>query len=59
MDQWIAILVAFVHNDTTYDFGTKFIHEMKVATTMGNIEIQNDTRWDEMLFLSDVFAGEV
>lgn len=57
MEEWVAILVAFVNNDPTYRFGTTSIRELKVLTSEGGIEIQEDTRWDKLLELSHIFAG--
>lgn len=56
MQDWIKILVAFV-NDEEYNFGTKTLQEMKVATARGEIEIQGDERWEELLRISEVFSG--
>jgi hypothetical protein len=58
MQDWIKVLVAFVHDDQEYDFGTKSIDEMKVATPEGIIEIQKDVRWDGLVKLGEVFADE-
>lgn len=57
MEEWIQILVAFVNDDRSYDFGTTSVEEMKVATSQGTIEVQQDGRWQELLKLGDVFAG--
>ncbi|KAL4882037.1 Alpha/Beta hydrolase protein [Aspergillus karnatakaensis] len=57
MHSWIQDLVAFVNDDRGYVYGTKSADEVKVATKEGKIEIQNDTRWKELLELMDVFAG--
>jgi hypothetical protein len=57
MEDWVAILVAFVNDDPTYRFGTTSIQEFKVLSSEGDIEIQEDTRWDKLLELSHIFAG--
>lgn len=57
MQDWLGILVAFVNDDPNYSFGTTSIREFKVLTSEGNIEIQEDARWDKLLELSHVFAG--
>lgn len=56
MQDWIGMLVAFVKDDATYDFGTRNEMEMKVATPEGKIEIQSDPRWDELVRLGEVFG---
>ncbi len=58
MDEWIKILVAFVHNDETYNFGTTSVDQMKVATPDATVEIQPDSRWKELARLGDIFAGQ-
>jgi uncharacterized protein YaiE (UPF0345 family) len=58
MEDWIKNLVAFVQVDHRYDFGTKSIDEMKVATPEGTIEIQKDTRWGDLVKLGEVFADD-
>jgi uncharacterized protein YaiE (UPF0345 family) len=57
MHDWIQILVAFVQGDETYEFGTKDIKEMKVITPQGQIEVQRDERWNELVELGKAFAG--
>ncbi|KAL4871657.1 hypothetical protein BDV12DRAFT_17853 [Aspergillus spectabilis] len=57
MHEWIRDLVAFVHDERGYVYGTAGGNEVKVATREGKIEIQKDARWDELLDLMDVFAG--
>ena len=58
MEDWIRNFVAFVQDDQEYDFGTKAIDEMKVATQQGCIEIQQDARWGELVKLGEVFADD-
>ncbi|OIW34821.1 alpha/beta-hydrolase [Coniochaeta ligniaria NRRL 30616] len=57
MEEWIQILVAFVNDDRSYDLGTTSVEEMKLATPQGTIEVQRDGRWQGLLGLGDVFAG--
>ncbi|KAJ4156511.1 hypothetical protein NW754_008145 [Fusarium falciforme] len=57
MTDWIRILVAFVNNDETYDYGTKTVQEMKVITPEGTIEVQKDQRWDELVRIGNIFSG--
>ena len=57
MKDWIRDLVALVGNESGYEYGTKRIDEFKVATADGKIEIQNDTRWSELLKLANIFSG--
>jgi hypothetical protein len=63
MQEWINILIAFAHDDQSYDFGTRDINEMNVVTSEDVIEIQKDDRWDHLLKrdhllkLADVFAS--
>ncbi|KAK4503455.1 hypothetical protein PRZ48_004370 [Zasmidium cellare] len=60
MGEWIKILVAFVDGDEGYEFGTKQIDEVKVATPEGKIEVRKDERWEDLSKLGAVFAsGEV
>lgn len=60
MDEWIKILVAFVHGEEAYEFGTKKVSEMKVATPEGKIEVRQDERWEDLTMSGAVFAsGEV
>ncbi|GKT85722.1 carboxylesterase-lipase family protein [Colletotrichum tofieldiae] len=57
MKDWIQILVAFVNNSDTYEFGTNTLEEMKVMTSEGTIVIRPDERWDELVNLGKIFAG--
>lgn len=57
MKDWIRDLVAFVGAEDDYRYGTKEIDDFKVATSDGHIEIQKDTRWQELLNLADIFSG--
>jgi hypothetical protein len=57
MEDWVGILVAFVNDDHTYHFGTPSIQEFKVLTSEGGIEIQEDAKWEKLLELSHIFAG--
>lgn len=57
MEDWIQILVAFVNDDSNYNFGTKLIEEMKVMTPEGAIEVRPDERWSELVNLGIIFAG--
>lgn len=59
MDQWIQILVAFVNDDKTYDFGTKAIDEYKALTPDMKIEVKKDARYEELKALGKLFAREV
>lgn len=58
MDEWIKILVAFVQNDRSYSFGTKSLDEMKVATPSATVEVQRDSRWQDLVRLGEIFAGQ-
>ncbi|KAF2163797.1 hypothetical protein M409DRAFT_25978 [Zasmidium cellare ATCC 36951] len=57
MEEWIEILVAFVHGDEEYEFGTKRVDEVKVATPEKKIEIWKDERWEDLSKLGGVFAS--
>lgn len=57
MTDWIRILVAFVNNDETCEYGTKAVQEIKVITPEGTIEVQKDQRWDELVRIGDIFSG--
>ncbi|KAL3488795.1 Alpha/Beta hydrolase protein [Aspergillus germanicus] len=59
MNDWIRDLVAFVHNEAEYKYGTSKGDEVKVAMPSGKIEMQPDSRWSELLDLMEVFAGSV
>ncbi|KAK9417605.1 putative Carboxylic ester hydrolase [Seiridium unicorne] len=58
MQEWIGLLVAFAHDDRSYDFGTRAINEIKVVTSEDVIEVQKDDKRDHLIKLSDVFAGD-
>ncbi|KAI9924183.1 hypothetical protein ASPWEDRAFT_136873 [Aspergillus wentii DTO 134E9] len=57
MGDWIQDLVEFVGGNEEHQFGTQSVDEYKVLTPRGTIEIEKDTRWDELLRLMDVFSG--
>ncbi|KUJ09786.1 alpha/beta-hydrolase [Mollisia scopiformis] len=57
MEDWISMLVAFVNGDSTYQFGTSSVEEMKVATPDGTIEVQEDSRWTQLVELGEIFAS--
>lgn len=57
MEDWIGILVAFVNDDNSYEFGTTSVDQMKVMTPEGKIEVQPDGRWEELVKLGNIFAG--
>jgi hypothetical protein len=57
MDTWISDLVAFVKGDNDHSYGTKDCDEYKVMTAEGDIKVQKDARWNELLKLMDVFSG--
>jgi uncharacterized protein YaiE (UPF0345 family) len=59
MNDWIEQFVAFVNDIQEFEFGTRAIDEMKVATPNGTIEIQKDQRWESLVKLGDVFANDV
>lgn len=58
MKGWTRDLVAFIHNDNEYKYGTVAIDDYKVATPEAKLEIEKDTRWEELLVLADTFNGE-
>ena len=57
MDEWIKILVAFVNNDKSYDFGTRSVNDMKVASSDATVKVETDVQWETLAGLGDVFAG--
>lgn len=57
MADWIRILVAFVNNDETFDYGTNIVQEMKVITPEGTVEVQKDQRWDELVRIGNILSG--
>lgn len=59
MEGWIEAFVAFVNDDRDFEFGTRAIDELRVATPQGKIEIQKDVRWNELIKLGEVFANDV
>lgn len=57
MEDWIQILTAFVNDDKRYKFGMTSIDQMKVMTPEGKVEIRSDERWEELVKLGSIFAG--
>lgn len=57
MEDWIQMLAAFVNNDKSYKFGTTSIDQMKVMTPEGKVEIRSDERWEGLVKLGSIFAG--
>jgi hypothetical protein len=57
MEDWIRDLGAFLRDEKGYDYGTLQPEDYKVITPDGNIEVQKDQRWEELLGLADVFSG--
>lgn len=57
LEDWISLLVAFVNNDSSYDFGTTSIEQMKVATPRATIEVQQDLQWKDLVELGAIFAS--
>lgn len=57
LKDWIQMLVAFVNDDERYKFGTTSIDQMKVMTPEGEIETRTDERWEELVKLGSIFAG--
>lgn len=58
MEEWIQPFVAFVNDNQGYDYGTRAVDEMKVATPQGHIEIDKDERWASLVRLGEVFAND-
>ncbi|KAM5356916.1 hypothetical protein ACJ41O_003562 [Fusarium nematophilum] len=58
MDDWISDLRAFVNNESGYTYGTTAPDEHKVMTPEGEIEVQKDKRWEELLRVMEVFSGK-
>jgi carboxylesterase type B len=58
MQDWIKILVAFVRDDRDFSPGTTVTSEMIVATPRGTVEVCRDERWEELLDIGAVFAGQ-
>lgn len=59
MNEWIKILVSFVHDENTYEFGTQSLDEFKVATPQGMVQVKRDPRWQELVKLGEVFSDDV
>lgn len=57
MKDWIQMLTAFVNDDKRYKLGTTSIDQMKVMTPEAKIEIRSDERWEELVKLGRIFAG--
>lgn len=57
MEEWSQILVAFVNDDQSYDFGTTAIEDFKVATPDRKVKVQRDPEWEDLLSKGKVFAG--
>jgi uncharacterized protein YaiE (UPF0345 family) len=57
MEEWNRILIAFVNGDETYDFGTSSVQDVKVITPDGDIKIQKDERWEELIEIGKIFSG--
>ncbi|KAK4546513.1 hypothetical protein LTR36_001730 [Oleoguttula mirabilis] len=57
MEEWIEILVAFVNDDQTYDYGTRSVEEMKVATPSRTVTIERDDRFGELVNISEIFSS--
>lgn len=56
MQDWVNILLALVKDDRSYEFGTKTEKDMKVATPCASIEVQPDSRWEELVRLGEIFG---
>jgi len=57
MDDWIRHLVAFVHDERDFAYGTRKADEYKVITPDEKIEVQTDPQWHHLLQLMPVFSG--
>ncbi|KAG6353724.1 hypothetical protein INS49_005433 [Diaporthe citri] len=57
MEGWIQILKAFVNDDKVYKFGTTSMDQIKVMTPEGKVEIRSDERWEELVKLGGIIAG--
>jgi len=57
MDDWIRHLVAFVHDEPGFAYGTRKAEEFKVMTHDKKIEIKTDPQWHPLLQLMPVFSG--
>lgn len=59
MEDWIEAFVAFVNDDQEYDYGTRSIDEMRVATPDCTIDVEKDQRWLDLVKLGEIFANDV
>lgn len=59
MEDWIEAFVAFVNDNQEYNYGTKSIYDMRVATPACKIEIEKDERWAELVKLGEIFANDI
>lgn len=57
MRDWIQILLAFMHDDTTFQLGTKEIDDVKVLTADKQIVVQKDARYAELKNLGKIFSA--
>jgi hypothetical protein len=57
LDDWVRDFRAFVHAEENYSYGTRKATEFKVMTQSGDIEIQEDRRWEELLDAIRLFSG--
>ena len=56
MEKWIQNLIAFIRNDTIFDFGTRAIDEVKAIKSDATIEVIQDERFEELRRLGKLFA---
>ncbi|KAH8687309.1 carboxylesterase [Tricladium varicosporioides] len=57
MEEWVIDLAMFLRNEKAFKYGTEMPDEYKVVTPEGEIEVQKDPRWEELLELADIFSG--
>ncbi|KAJ5295994.1 hypothetical protein N7508_010815 [Penicillium antarcticum] len=57
MSEWIRDLVAFIRGTEGYSYGTSSPAEYKVMTGEGNIAIQKDPLWNELIGAMELFSG--
>lgn len=59
MEDWIEAFVAFVNDDQEYDYGTRSIDDMVVATPACKIDVERDERWSDLVKLGEIFADDL
>lgn len=57
MTGWNRDLVAFIHDEPGFSYGTREPDEYKVMTPEGSTGIRKDAEWANLLRLIEVFSS--